>query len=168
MVDLASKDIKQKYLITEQQNNCIAALIVLLDAQDFLIQQQSRVIVGPAWHIGQRVQHLLRVALERAHEYCTADVNRSHQTVTLTDVSAYNLLVVVEYADHRIVLVARLLQVPHFDALVHGARDELCLMEHDGCYEVVVRLELVDARACLEAEYVDVVVLASQCEALLA
>ena len=99
--------------------------------------------------------------------YSAADVNRSHQAVTLTDVCAYNFLVVIKYAHHGLVLVARLLQVPHFNALVHGARDQLCLVEHDCRDEIIVRLELVDACARLEAEDVNVEVLAGEGEALL-
>ena len=99
--------------------------------------------------------------------YRAADIDRSHQAVTLTDVRSNYFLIVIKHANHGLVLVARLLQVPHFNALVHGARDQLCLVEHDRRDEVIVRLELVDACARLEAEDVNVEVLASEGEALL-
>jgi len=90
----------------------------------------------------------------------TQGVHRGQHGVAGPDVGADDLVFVIVNRD-GVIFIILLLQVPNFDRLVLRARDQLGVVEQNGVDHIVMSLEIVNACTRLEAENVDVVILAS-------
>jgi hypothetical protein len=102
--------------------------------------------------------------MQRSDENDSLDVHRGKEAVSSPDVCAHDLiLMVVDYKR-----VVWLLKVPNLQSLVHRTRNQLGVMEQDTVDVIVMSVEFVDASACLEAEYIHVVIFASKRKTLLA